>query len=290
MSFSHRQVAHLGLDPTRAFARVLEMGFRLIRVSCYWDEVDASGYRNLDALVEAAEAAGARLLVTVGVKAMRWPEFYIPGRLDGAPLSRLRDVVLDLVGTTVLRYRSSTALEAWQVENEPLNRGGPRRRRVPVQLLAAELDQVRRLDQRPLVVTAFRHFRPLVDLASQVWPWASAEAGILRLLRPGEVLGLDLYHHIASAARGGRAPDDWPARAGRLRDAAGARGVRCWVLEAQAEPRGPASLCPDGLASSCEALRAQDFERILLWGCEYWLWREAQGDPRWAEAARALLT
>jgi hypothetical protein len=293
VSFSHRQAAHLGLDPMRAFDRLLEMGFRLVRVSCYWDEIDGRGYGRLDALVEAAERTGVGLLVTVGTKAMRWPEFYIPARLDGRPSSSLRESALEVVATTVRRYRSSSAVEAWQVENEPLNRSGPRRRLVPKQLLEAELDEVRRLDGRPIVVNAFRHFRPLVDRASQACPWANAEAAILRLLNPGEVLGLDLYRRIALTIAGrswlSSAPEDWAERAERVAAAARASGRRAWVVEAQAEPWGPGSLDPGELAAIRDALRGRGFERIVLWGAEHWLHREAQGDPSWTRAARSLL-
>jgi hypothetical protein len=31
------------------------------------------------------------------------------------------------------------------------------------------------------------------------------------------------------------------------------------------------------------------FETILLWGCEYWLWRSDAGDSRWLDAAGRVL-
>jgi hypothetical protein len=33
-----------------------------------------------------------------------------------------------------------------------------------------------------------------------------------------------------------------------------------------------------------EELTAAGVETVLLWGSEYWLWREENGDPRWVDS------
>jgi hypothetical protein len=264
-----------------------------MRVSAYWDEVDARGYGPLDEVLHAAAGAGVRLVVTIGMKAMRWPEFWIPEALKGRRLDDLRGPVVEFVTATTERYRGVAELVAWQVENEPFNRSGPARRVVPDRVLAAELEAVRALDTRPVVINAFRRYTLMFDLVSRRWPWEPAEARVLRLLSEGDVLGLDLYPAIEVAVAGwshiSRPAGDWAERAGRLRARALAAGRRCWVIEAQAEPWGPGIMDAEGLTSAFSAIERQGFEHVLLWGGEHWLWSEARGDATWLRAVDAIL-
>src|SRR2546429_8595990 len=169
-SFSPRKARQHGLDPARAFRQVLDMGFGLVRVSAHWDELDDGRWRPLEVLLEAAERVGQPLLVTVGMKAIRWPEFYVPPALAGRAMNELRGPLLEFVTTTVERYRGSPAVVAWQVENEPLNRAGLRRLAIPIELLAAEVAAGRPGGTRPPVPTAFTHFHLLVASASRPRP------------------------------------------------------------------------------------------------------------------------
>lgn len=290
ISFSTRHAEGLGLDPAAALRRLLRLGFSPVRVSANWDQVAAGGYGTLDAVVAAVEAAGARALVTVGMKAMRWPEFYLP---PGIPPHELRGRLLEFVATTVRRYRGCSAVEAWQVENEPLNRSGPEHRMVPVDLLTEEIAAFRTLDERPLVVNGFRHFTVLADrFRSAPRPWTDVNSKVLALLRGGDVLGLDVYPFMP--ARLGpigwqsRARKRWPRQTARLRAAAAAAGLRAWVIESQAEPWAESGRDPEKMTTVFRGLEGAGFETILLWGAEHWLWRDGQGDPSWLRVAEAL--
>src|SRR5439155_21810883 len=280
-----------GLDPARAFEQVLGMGFGLVRISAYWDELDARGFGPLDDLVEAAERAGQPLVVTVGMKAMRWPEFYVPAALATRPPGDLRGPVLEFVTATVERLRGGPAVAAWQVENEPLNRPGLQGP-IPLDVLAAEVATVRSLDTRSLVLTTFRHFNRLVDWASRPLPWTSVERRLLGLLTGGDVLGLDVYTEIAWNLRGlrrtTRARAGWAAEAGAIASETVAAGRRAWVTEAQAEPWRGSPFSPADMASVFRALSGHGFERVLLWGAEHWLWRQAQGELSWLRGVTAL--
>src|SRR5260221_9894351 len=118
----HR-ASFLGLDPRSTFEEVLQLGFSLIRVSAYWDEISRSGYGDLDWLLDTASQAGQPMLLTVGMKGIQWPEFYIPSGLlptdaaDGAcigPDAALEDAVVEFVQQTVARYKDRSNLVAWQ--------------------------------------------------------------------------------------------------------------------------------------------------------------------------------
>jgi hypothetical protein len=290
VSYSHRHARHLRLDPIASFEQVAAMGFGPLRISTYWDEVASEGYTTLDALVSAAERAQAGLILTIGVKAMRWPEFYAPSAIGS---SEMEERLLEFVGDTVRRYRGSRAVEAWQVENEPRNRSGPTRRLVPIRILSEEMALIRRLDPRPRIISAFFHFAELLDLLSQPWPWRHASADILPLLGSGDILGVDVYP-IAPVTLGifrwqSRASADWPAKLGQLREAAHSAGVEAWVVEAQAEPWQPARFEPDDVLRLVDGITEAGFTTLLLWGCEYWLKRHNEGDSRWLNRAEKIL-
>ena len=285
--------------------------------------MDGGGYGDLDWLLDQAAGAGRRVLLTLGMKAPGWPEFFIPDRLrpdaragsDVAAASpALRAGALAFLASTVARYRGRTEVAAWQVENEPLNRSGPLRWWIGPEFLAEEILAVRDQDgTRPLALNVFCRFSWRLDAVSSrhggrlarllTAPGRPPEAETLAMLRPGDILGLDVYRRIASLSRGRVRVESaraWQANAGRWLGRAEREGRLAWVTEAQAEPWEPAGpagrpspgaplTCgPDDLALIVDGLAAAGHMTILLWGAEHWLAREDAGDPAWVAAVRSL--
>jgi hypothetical protein len=181
-SFSPRRARDRGLAWEDAFRRLLVLELSPLRLSTYWDGVELDGYGEVDWLLDECDRAGRQVVLTVGMKAQAWPEFAIPGRLNpaarsGADVSGaagLRDAVLALVETTVERYRGRRCVVAWQIENEPVNRSGPRRWWIGAELVRDEIAAARRVDpSRPIVVNAFAAFNAFLDAASQATSSAS---------------------------------------------------------------------------------------------------------------------
>ncbi|MFN8559348.1 MAG: hypothetical protein U0531_19090 [Dehalococcoidia bacterium] len=135
--------------------------------------------------LEIAARHDARVLMTVGIKAQRHPEFYPPAWLAAAhPLPRgaALDAHPRVVALLLLMLERLTAyladvdvIEAWQVENEPFL-PLPHRTvgwRISPALLAREIEVVRDADprRRPVVInhssrTALDHrWRPALALA-----------------------------------------------------------------------------------------------------------------------------
>lgn len=305
-SFSPRRCARFGLDVEATFRNVLALGVDPVRLSAYWDTIRKDGFGELDRLLDIARDANRSIVLTVGMKAIQWPEFYLPdgiatdprwnGRIGLAP--KLADSVVEFVAEVVARYQHHPAVTAWQVENEPFNRSGPDALWIEPGLVRRELEAVRRLDGRPIVLNAFNHFDRRLDGASR--PPVGLfrllrlvpEREILRLLGPQDVLGLDVYTAIGLTT----AASDWADRAGSWLRAARRRGRDAWIIEAQAEPweesgdwRRPLSFAPDDMGAVFRRLAAVGYSTILLWGCEYWFWRAAEGDQRWVAAARATI-
>lgn len=323
ISFSPRRAAYLGLDYRQAFIRLEAMHFRVIRLSAYWDEVDATGYDGLDWLMKEAARNHQPVVLTVGMKGLGWPEFYIPDSVspaaglssgqDVATDPSIREAALAFVEQTVLRYRDNPALIAWQVENEPFNRAGPDRLWIDANFLRDEIASVRGLDghHRPMIINAFSHFNLVFDQASErqgfdIRQWLgfdadSAERDGLSVLKRGDILGEDVYTAIGYQFLGqnhmSHADGDWPDRLAHIRDLARQQGKRAWVTEAQAEPweadattfTNPRSTSPEAIRSIFANLKDAGYSTVLFWGSEYWLWRADHGDTRWVDAINGIL-
>lgn len=282
------------------------MGFGIVRLSASWREVQQFGFRHLDWLLEHAEAAQQPVVLTVGMKALGWPEFYLP---DGMALRdpMVQRAAIEQVKAVVRRFAASPVLRAWQIENEPFNRSGPDGQWIPRWIVRREAGAVRAIDAtRPLIVTAFAHFDELLDQSSSrhqsKWKRrfglaVRGEREALSVLRPGDILGLDVYRSIGWIDREGeeriaRAMPDQLQEVRRWQRIAAEQGKHLCVTEAQGEPweahrrshGDPRTVAPDDAIRLVEELRSAGVETVLLWGSEYWLWREENGDPRWVES------
>jgi hypothetical protein len=305
-SFTRWRAEALGLDYRRAFTRLCELELFPIRLSAAWRELHQYGFEHLDWLLDHAGATGRPVVLTVGMKALGWPEFYLPEGLDPADRGVQRQA-LSMVEQVVRRYADRPAVLAWQIENEPFNRSGPQARWIPRAVVRREARAVRAIDRmRPLLITTFAHFDPGLDRSSsrhqQAWKQRlaldiPAEREALAILDQRDMLGVDVYRAIGWLDQAGsrhlaRADDDqfgWVATWQRI---AGEQGKRFWVTEAQAEPwepkapssGDPVTSTPDAIRQLVEQLHRLEVETVLLWGSEHWLWRERQGDSRWIDA------
>lgn len=322
-SFSPWRAEYLGLDYQKAFTRLEAMHFRVIRLSAYWDQVDRDGYDQLDWLMNEAQRAHQPVMLTVGMKALGWPEFFIPDATrsvravsngqDVAAEPTIREGTLGFVDETVLRYRDNRALIAWQIENEPFNRAGPDRLWIDANFVRDEIASARSLDghHRPIIVNAFSHFNIVFDRASarqgfdlrQLLGFEAdgAERDALSVLNRGDVLGLDVYTAIGYKFLGqnqmSHADSDWPDRLAMMRELARRQGKQAWITEAQAEPwesspnsyTSPKSTSPEAIRTIFANLKDAGYTTILFWGSEYWLWREDRGDSRWVNTVKSIL-
>ena len=304
-SFTRWRAQALGLDYRRAFARICGMGFGVVRLSASWREVHEVGFEHLDWLIAHAEEVGQPIVMTVGMKALGWPEFYLPAGLAPGDAT-VEEQTVAHVRNVVRRFAGCSTLVAWQIENEPFNRSGPLAQWIPRAQVRREAEAVRALDpSRPLAVTTFAHFDQALDRSSSRHQsdWkrrlglaVPAEREALSVLRRGDILGVDVYRAIAwkdeaGMVRMGRALRDQLDWVKRWKRIAGEQGKRLWIMEAQAEPwepraesGEPLTIQPDDIGQLAEMLADAGIETVLLWGSEYWLWREQQGDRRWVEA------
>jgi hypothetical protein len=134
VSFSCKRVEELGMDCRQALTAVLDdLGVRALRLSLYWSDAEPEPGRydwsSIDWQLDALQARGARAVVTLGMKAQRYPEYWFPTWLRLAAAIPPQEMPEDhpLVQQSLFPYLEAAArhlsahpaVEALQVENEP---------------------------------------------------------------------------------------------------------------------------------------------------------------------------
>jgi hypothetical protein len=320
VTFSPREATYRNLPWRETFNAALDASPALMRLGVYWNEVESKrgtyDFSTIDWLLDQASARQQRVLLTIGMKAPRWPEYYFPDWLahrlavaDRGVVSndtRVQTASRALLRATVEHVRDRSVVAAWQVENEPLDAAGPHQWRIGAGFLADEIALVRSLDtvrQRPIVVNTFVDTGPGVLLPrahSAIWSRAQVA------LATADVLGLDVYPSRTMHVFGSELTVSWPAWiwSGLLADmheVATTAGKDAWIVEVQAEPwtssggRLPPAAWPGAVVapSSFEGvvgrLEAAGYRTILLWGMEHWeAERSHSQDSSWWAAASAV--
>src|SRR6266436_10115895 len=136
-TFSQLQCSYLGIDYKEAFNQICSIGFNTIRLCSYWNEIERRqnefDFTVLDYLLDAAEKQSIDVVLTVGMKAPRWPEFHFPKwvkdqyntsrtdkPLDANPA--LADLALMFNAKVIEHTKNFNCIRYWQVENEAFNR------------------------------------------------------------------------------------------------------------------------------------------------------------------------
>jgi hypothetical protein len=311
VDFSCRQAAWLGEDCHAAFTAILgQLQVRHVRLSAYWDEIEPApgvyDFSGLDWQLAEAARYGARVTLSVGMKAQRAPEYYLPGWVTAgqkipegsspAANPRIAAATLAFVRAVVAHEASQPAIEVWQVENEPYVHFWRTAHdwSLPQAFVAQEAGAVRAADpqRRPLLITH----------AS----WLRTDTTWKQILKTADIVGEAVYTKRQRGPIAGIYL--WPFKLGPLTPnlpgqarAAERQGKALWISELQAEPF-EAPWVDIRHASSCnlpsisplllqQNLRLADrsgAQRVYLWGAEWWyycltvhhdsgLWQVAQG-------------
>ena len=290
-TFSEPYAVSLGLNPPDVFrAIVRDLALQPLRLCAYWDRIEPQpgrfDFRSLDWQVEAAANAGLDIILTVGQKAPRWPEFYVPPWTSRSDPD-FEQHLLRYIEAAVTRFRDAP-ISVWQIENEPyIGFGGPP---IDERLLRREIDLVRGLDSRPVMVTE--------SAGKRDWR---------RAARWSDILGVNLYtrvwrRHWTNFFLGGYVNIAAPAWRYKARLRKVSQSVQeVIVAELQAEPWGPRpvteltpgqaaqTMTPERLRRNVALAADAGFTTALLWGAEWWYFLRERGDPSMWNAVRSLV-
>ncbi len=129
VDFSQMQTEALKLNWKETYTAILDdLGVRNIKLHIQWDfvegEKDKYYFDDIDWQIKEAEKRNAKIIFVVGMKTGRWPECHEPKWAKDLSIEEQKQEVLKYVEKTVLRYKDSKTILAWQAENEPLFKFG----------------------------------------------------------------------------------------------------------------------------------------------------------------------
>ncbi len=295
VTFSARQARGLGLDERETYLAILdELNVRRLRLVVYWDQVEPAegkfSWDDLDWQMNEAAKRGAQVILTIGRKVPHWPECFVPGWAKPLPEPQQQAKVLRLLSAIVNRYKNNSALQRWQLENEPfLNYGEcpP----TDTAFLRQEEELLQSLDgTHPILVT---------DSGELNW-WLSAS-------RYGDILGTTMYRTVYSQKTGGLFKYDYifPAWLYRVKarlvklisnkdvivsELQGEPWTKIPFVEASASDRQK-SFSPARFKQIAGFARRTQLPEAYWWGAEYWCWeKQVNNNPDYWQTAQQVFT
>jgi hypothetical protein len=318
VGFSYSPVESLGANrvPTQDLAILLDaIEPDLVRLPIYWESVeptpDSLDFSSVDELLAVVEehdqvaTRQTRVVLTIGARNFLYPELHEPAWAAPREQPHLNDVQSAAAyrayfDGSLLRYRSSPLVYAWQVENEPFDyvvNASTGADQITVEQLSWEVSEVHQLDPgKTVVTTTFDGWNSTIDILQLYAPpvvaalhaYPSGHPG--ETLAAGDALGLDLYIDAPSTPLRFTSPDlrsVWKQQALDFwAGQAKAQGKQLWVAEMQAQPWTTTSVfTPANLYASAADYRQEPLSVVLLWGVATWL-----RDPAWMAAGQHAMS
>lgn len=297
VSFIPDYASYLGVNPQRTMdALIGDLHVKQFRLTSYWNDIEKSpgtyDFSQLDWEFAKADAAGAKINLTVGLRQPRWPECHAPSFYDTAkPEDKWYPQLKAFMTATINRYKGNPALQAWQVENEYFLQGFGTCQNFDRSRLVDETNLVRSLDPRhPIIIGRSNN--------ALGWPVGKPAPDTYSITVYRRVWDKTVTHRYV----------EYPFPAWYYAFLAGWQKLflgRDMVLgELQAEPWPPngQSIPAASLAEQSKSLdaarltdniqfgKATGMKTIDLWGAEYWYYRKVVlHDPSvWNAAGQAF--
>lgn len=291
VSFSTEYASYLGLDPRKAFAKILDnWQFKYIRLSAQWDLIEKEknkyDWNDLDWMMNESAKRNAKVVLAVGHKTPRWPECHYPAWIDATSHSAHQADLLNFMTTVVARYKNHPALEIWQVENEPFFGFGTCKP-ISSAYLKDEVALVKSLDPAHSV---------MVTDSGELSLWR-------RTAKQADLFGSTLYRVVWNKTLGYWSYD-WilPSLVYKAKLWLNGRDVNsAYISELQAEPWIPDKPLADTpleeqfrsmslarLKSIVDFAARTGMPRGYLWGAEWWLWLEGRGEYTFSDYIKQI--
>lgn len=278
VSFIPAYAESLGLDPQKTMdALLIDMGVRHFRLVSYWNQLEPTpgkyDFSLLDWQFAKAEKVGAKVTLSLGLRQPRWPECHAPSWTKGMPVSEWQPRLENYMTAVIKRYKSSPALDSYQVENEFFLKGFGTCTNFDRERLVREHELVKRLDPKHKLIIARSN-------NAIGWPVGKPT--------PDE-FGISIYRRVWSPVIGTYYTYPWPAWyygfVGGWEKLVTGRDLMVHELQAEAWPPHGTPFPKVSLEEQNKSFNAKLFEErmdfirdtglreIYLWGGEYWYYR-----------------
>ena len=294
VSFIPDYATYLGVDPQQTMdALTKDLQVKQFRLTSYWNDIETSpgryDFSTLDWEFAKADAAHAKINLTVGLRQPRWPECHAPSFYDTSkPESQWYPQLKSFMTALVNRYKGNPALAGWQVENEYFLTGFG---------TCTNLDRTRLVDETNLVRKLDPHHPIIIGRSNNAlgWPIGAPAPDNFSISVYRRVWDGNVTHRYL----------EYPQPAWFYAFTAGWQklftGKDMIIGELQAEAWAPAGKAvPDtSLAEQSKSIDAQRLKTTIqfgkatgmktidLWGAEYWYYRmQVLHDPSLWNAAK----
>lgn len=277
-SFIPAYAQSLNLDPEKTMdALIHDVGIRHFRLVGYWNQLEPTkgeyDFRLLDWQFRKAEAADAKVTLSLGLRQPRWPECHPPSWVANEPSNQQQAHLEKFIVAVVNRYKNSSALDSYQLENEFLLRGFG---------LCTNFDRERLISEYKLVKQTDPHHKVIIA--------RSNNAIGLPIGQPvPDEYGVSIYKRVWGNPPGRYLEYPFPAwfygfLAGAQKLMTG-KDMIIHELQAEAWAPGQQHLTDISLEEQNKSFNAERFERrfalaegtgmreTYLWGAEYWYYR-----------------
>ena len=277
-SLSVKQCRNFGINDLEVLkAAITELHIKRFRLMSYWNEIEKSpgkyDFKYLDRQIRTVESYGGEVTLCLGVRQPRWPESHWPNWTEKVSQAKRNRDLIKFIKLTVNRYKDSSTISSWQLENEALLKSFGEKGDFNRKRLIQEYELVKKLDPtRPLIMSTstswgiplrnpipdtvgFSYYRITHDnneyRHSIYMPWVfSLRAFLINFIwrRPSFI------HELQA--------EPWGP-------------MNIWEMDAQEQAK---SMNEDILASNIKAAIKTKLFPIDFWGLEWWYWLKQNND------------
>lgn len=307
-TFDIDQAESLNLDWKETLERIIDLKLEPLRIGIKWSRVerqrDKYNWSDYDHIFSHLAEENIEAILSIGIKVPRWPEFYIPEWLE-APTKKLYQFSLndkqlvrrlfDFEKLVLDRYGKYKNIKLIQVENEPFILAGDYKRRIARNFLKKEVRLIRQLTKIPILQTmqalpttgiigeflskGYWHKKFQIDLTDvvgfHVYPIfeQTVFGNFSKTFKAGFFAKKYLHHMIKFVLENQKEllctelqAEPWESGGFNLQDA--------WHHK---------TINPDQVSGYIDWLEELGIGKILLWGIEFHIASEAQGNKVWIE-------
>lgn len=294
VSFSKYRSEELNLDYKKVLNALLDdLNVKKFRLAAHWPMIEPENntydFSDLDYQINAIQKHGGRVILSVGRRLPSWPECHEPEWAKKLSWDDRKKEITDYITEVVSRYKSSEAIEYWQVENEPFltvfayDHCGD----LDKEFLKKEVALVKELDpSHPVLVTD----------SGNLGLWHGA-------WRAGDAFGTSVYMYLwnptIGQVRSVYLPSFYRVKTGLMELLFGKK--KSFLIELSLEPWLLEPIAKASFDMQKERMSITKFDEVIsfakktgfdtqyLWGAEWWYWMKDKNYPDYWEKARSLL-
>ena len=279
-TFSHRQLQHLSCSVSDSLEKAIELDFDYLRICTYWDEIEKDegkyDWSQLETILNTCQKKQQSVVLTLGVKAPRHPEFYFPNWIKDKDLDnkKTQQKILSFVKQTLKKFKNLSCIKYYQIENEALDPSGPDNQKIPLSLLKKEINIVKKFDHKKTIIS--------------LWGNELSRRKLLpKLAKTTDIIALDLYYQQFVKKIFNKSFYMGPLDSQKkLANLLSKIDQEIWIMELQAEPweageqgylaQNPQSISPDKIKTFYQKASQLPISTIFFWGFEYWYYQSSQ--------------